>query len=255
VASCSAAGAIDAGRSRSRAGRLALRASEPIRRLLDITGLTDHFVVESPTVKTAEAREDIVRLSVPAALEYVRIVRLTGSGVASRLGFDIEEIENLRVAVDELASVAIEAANAPMMISQNVTHRTRRASPSMERYSLARRAAETVRARRDALSQWRGRCAKVRDERTISSWTPSSKPPAPLSRRIRRRRDSSSCAESPLRAWTGVPHCRSAPAKGRAQLPGTHTRPVRRTHLVPCRPLLARRDRNDHAHGARRRSQ
>ena len=46
----------------------------------------------------------------PAALEYVRIVRLTGSGVASRLGFDIEEIENLRVALDELASMAIDAA-------------------------------------------------------------------------------------------------------------------------------------------------
>jgi serine/threonine-protein kinase RsbW len=63
-------------------------------------------------VKTAEPREDIVRLSVPAALEYVRIVRLTGSGVASRLGFDVEEIENLRVALDELASMAIEAAGA-----------------------------------------------------------------------------------------------------------------------------------------------
>lgn len=59
---------------------------------------------------TAEPREDAVRLTVPAALEYVRIVRLTGSGVASRLGFDIEEIENLRVALDELASLVIDAA-------------------------------------------------------------------------------------------------------------------------------------------------
>jgi serine/threonine-protein kinase RsbW len=61
-------------------------------------------------MKTAEPREDVIRLSVPAALEYVRIVRLTGSGVASRLGFDIEEIENLRVALDELASMAIDVA-------------------------------------------------------------------------------------------------------------------------------------------------
>jgi serine/threonine-protein kinase RsbW len=62
-------------------------------------------------MKTAEAREDVIRLSVPAALEYVRIVRLTGSGVASRLGFDVEEIENLRVALDELASMAIDIAD------------------------------------------------------------------------------------------------------------------------------------------------
>ena len=59
----------------------------------------------------AEPREDAVRLRVPAALEYVRIVRLTGSGVASRLGFDIEEIENLRVALDELASMTIDVAS------------------------------------------------------------------------------------------------------------------------------------------------
>jgi hypothetical protein len=62
-------------------------------------------------VTTQELRDEAVRLSVPAALEYVRIVRLTGSGVASRLGFDIEEIENFRVALDELASMAIDAAS------------------------------------------------------------------------------------------------------------------------------------------------
>jgi hypothetical protein len=62
-------------------------------------------------VGTGTSPEEAVRLSVPAALEYVRIVRLTGSGVASRLGFDIEEIENFRVALDELASMAIDVAS------------------------------------------------------------------------------------------------------------------------------------------------
>jgi serine/threonine-protein kinase RsbW len=64
-------------------------------------------VTEPRDIEVGEA----VRLSVPAALEYVRIVRLTGSGVASRLGFDFDEIENLRVAIDELASMVIEAAD------------------------------------------------------------------------------------------------------------------------------------------------
>jgi serine/threonine-protein kinase RsbW len=54
---------------------------------------------------------EVVRLSVPASLEYVRIVRLTGSGVASRLGFDVDEIENLRVAIDELASMVVERSS------------------------------------------------------------------------------------------------------------------------------------------------
>jgi serine/threonine-protein kinase RsbW len=60
---------------------------------------------------------EVVRLSVPAALEYVRIVRLTASGVASRLGLDVDEIENLRVAVDELASTVVDAASGDLEIS------------------------------------------------------------------------------------------------------------------------------------------
>ena len=56
--------------------------------------------------------EEVVRLVVPASLEYIRIVRLTASGVASRLGFDVDEIENLRVAVDELASTLVDAGGA-----------------------------------------------------------------------------------------------------------------------------------------------
>jgi len=63
--------------------------------------------VQVDTTVTAET----IRLTVPAALEYVRIVRLTASGVASRLGFDVEEIEDLRVAVDELASLVVESAD------------------------------------------------------------------------------------------------------------------------------------------------
>lgn len=63
------------------------------------------------TAASNSGANDTVRLVVPAALEYVRLVRLTSSGVASRLGFDIEEIEDLRVAVDELVSVVIEAAD------------------------------------------------------------------------------------------------------------------------------------------------
>ena len=52
-----------------------------------------------------------MRLSVPGSLEYVRVVRLTAAAVAVRLGFDVEEIEDLRVAVDELASSVIEAGD------------------------------------------------------------------------------------------------------------------------------------------------
>jgi hypothetical protein len=35
--------------------------------------------------------------------------------VASKLGFDVDELENLRVAVDELASIVLEAAEGGML--------------------------------------------------------------------------------------------------------------------------------------------
>ena len=43
-----------------------------------------------------------VRLVVPAAPEYLRLVRLTAAGLASRRGFTFDEVEDLRIAVDEL---------------------------------------------------------------------------------------------------------------------------------------------------------
>src|SRR3954471_9418272 len=58
------------------------------------------------------AAPETVRLTIPAALEFVRIARLTASGVASRVGFDVDEIEDLRVAVDELSSILVEAPGA-----------------------------------------------------------------------------------------------------------------------------------------------
>jgi serine/threonine-protein kinase RsbW len=50
----------------------------------------------------APATAGDVRLVVPAAPEYLRLVRLTAAGLASRLGFTFDEVEDLRIAVDEL---------------------------------------------------------------------------------------------------------------------------------------------------------
>src|SRR5919197_3598599 len=58
---------------------------------------------------------ETVRLTIPAALEFVRIARLTASGVASRVGFDVEEIEDLRVAVDELSSILVDSTGAELL--------------------------------------------------------------------------------------------------------------------------------------------
>jgi len=55
-------------------------------------------------------RDEAARLTVPASREYVRVVRLAASGIATNLGFDIDELSDLRVAVGELANMALEVS-------------------------------------------------------------------------------------------------------------------------------------------------
>lgn len=45
---------------------------------------------------------DEVRLAVPARPEYLRLARVTAAGLASRLGFSFDQVEDLRLAIDEL---------------------------------------------------------------------------------------------------------------------------------------------------------
>lgn len=45
---------------------------------------------------------DVVELSIPVQADLVVLARLTAATVASRSNFDVEEIEDLRLAVDEL---------------------------------------------------------------------------------------------------------------------------------------------------------
>jgi serine/threonine-protein kinase RsbW len=54
-----------------------------------------------------------VRLSFPADPRHLRLARLTASGFAGDLGFTIDEIEELRLAVDEACAVLVEHARIP----------------------------------------------------------------------------------------------------------------------------------------------
>lgn len=50
----------------------------------------------------SRAMSDDVRLVLPADPEFLRLARVTAMGLASRLSFTLDEIEDLRIAIDEL---------------------------------------------------------------------------------------------------------------------------------------------------------
>ncbi|RCX14863.1 serine/threonine-protein kinase RsbW [Anaerobacterium chartisolvens] len=55
---------------------------------------------------------DKIEISLPFKAEYVSIVRLTASGVANRIGFDIDTIEDIKVAVAEVCNKLVNAGSA-----------------------------------------------------------------------------------------------------------------------------------------------
>ena len=54
---------------------------------------------------------DIVELTIPVTADLVVLARLTAATVASRADFDVEEIEDLRLAVDELCISVIQGSS------------------------------------------------------------------------------------------------------------------------------------------------
>jgi hypothetical protein len=52
----------------------------------------------------------LIRLSVPAESRFVRLARLMAAAVGSDTGFDVEGVEDLRIAVNELFALLIEEA-------------------------------------------------------------------------------------------------------------------------------------------------
>jgi hypothetical protein len=59
------------------------------------------------------AEQDEVRLTVPAMPEFLRLARITAAGLASRMGFSLDEVEDLRLAIDELCFTLTGAHGRP----------------------------------------------------------------------------------------------------------------------------------------------
>ncbi len=56
--------------------------------------------------------QDKIILKLPCKPEYVSVARLTVSGIASRMGFDIETVEDIKVAISEVCNRIIDVASS-----------------------------------------------------------------------------------------------------------------------------------------------
>jgi len=53
---------------------------------------------------------DTINLMIPAKPDYIGVVRLTVSGIASRMGFSYDDIEDIKVAISEAITNAVQHA-------------------------------------------------------------------------------------------------------------------------------------------------
>jgi serine/threonine-protein kinase RsbW len=96
-----------------------------------------------------------IELSLPADSRYMRLARLVASGVATSSGLPLEEVEDFRIAVDELCATLIEMGDGQPVIlefdvasdSLVVSARTAVAVPAdvdADRLSLSRQILDVV---------------------------------------------------------------------------------------------------------------
>lgn len=63
-----------------------------------------------------EHNDGRIELVLPADTRLVRVARLVASGVATTVGFDVEEVEDLRIAVDELCTALVEGGDGGALL-------------------------------------------------------------------------------------------------------------------------------------------
>ncbi len=59
---------------------------------------------------TNEPHDDVIELTFPASSSYVRLSRLAAAALAAELGFDVEAVDDLRIAVDEAVTLLVQGA-------------------------------------------------------------------------------------------------------------------------------------------------
>jgi serine/threonine-protein kinase RsbW len=77
--------------------------------------------------------EDVVLIAVPASGAYLGVLRTATAGLAARLHFTLDEIEDLRIAVDEACAILLAVADldAELACRFTVTNNTLKVDASV----------------------------------------------------------------------------------------------------------------------------
>lgn len=74
-----------------------------------------------PANSTADRDADVVLLAVPATSAYLGVLRTATAGLAARLQFTLDDIEDLRIAVDEACAILLAIATIDAELSCRFT--------------------------------------------------------------------------------------------------------------------------------------
>jgi serine/threonine-protein kinase RsbW len=70
-----------------------------------------------------QGEDGVVRLELPVDTRYIRVARLVASGLGSTAGLDVEGVDDLRIAVDELCSALFELGDgSPVALTFTLTN-------------------------------------------------------------------------------------------------------------------------------------
>src|SRR5687768_13448435 len=83
-----------------------------------IAGLS--CLMAGDTFSTSGAGMQEIRLSIPARAEYVHVLRSVTAGVAAMLSFTYDDIEDLRLAVDEACAYLLAGGGEPGALEMHI---------------------------------------------------------------------------------------------------------------------------------------
>ena len=64
-----------------------------------------------------DGHDGVVRLELPIESKYIRVARLVASGLGATAGLDVDAVDDLRIAVDELCAALFEVGGEKVQLT------------------------------------------------------------------------------------------------------------------------------------------